>query len=80
MNKVPDHAVIVTTVHSSQVVEDDAIVMMAHDSALEWICTEGEVIQTNSPYPQPTGVAWDVVQPDQLEDIPFLKELRRTLT
>ncbi|MEY8827129.1 5-formyltetrahydrofolate cyclo-ligase [Sedimentitalea sp. XS_ASV28] len=80
LGKVPDHAVIVTTVHSSQVVDDDDIVMMEHDSALEWICTEKEVIQTRSPYPQPTGVAWDMVQPDQLEDIPFLKELKRDLS
>ncbi len=80
LGKVPEHAVIVTTVHSSQVVEDDAIVMMAHDSALEWICTEHEVIQTRSPYPQPKGVAWDMVQPDQLEDIPFLKDLKRSLS
>ena len=77
---MPAHCPIVTTVHSSQVVDDADIVMLEHDSALEWICTENEVIQTNSPYLQPTGVAWDLVQPDQLSDIPFLDELRKQLT
>lgn len=79
LGKVPANAHILTTVHSSQVVDDDKIVMLPHDSALNWIITEKEVIETNSPYPQPKGVAWDLVQPDQLEDIPFLKRLRGEL-
>ncbi len=70
---------IVTTVHSSQVVENDQIVMLEYDSVLNWIFTEKETIETNSPYPQPTGVAWDLVQTDQLEDIPFLKALKNDL-
>lgn len=79
LSKVPPHAPIVTTVHSSQVVADDRIVMMAHDSALNWIATEAELIETHSPFPQPTGVSWDAVQDDQLEDIPFLKHLKEKL-
>lgn len=80
LDKVPDHCQIVTTVHSSQVVPDDQIIMLEHDSALGWICTEEEVIETRSPYPQPKGVAWDMVQPDQMADIPFLAELKKDLT
>jgi 5-formyltetrahydrofolate cyclo-ligase len=53
--------------------------MLKHDSALHWIITEKEVIETHSPYPQPKGVAWDVLQEDQLEDIPFLKRLKADL-
>ena len=63
----------------SEGVADDRIVMLAHDSALHWIVTEQEVIETRSPYPQPAGVAWDVVQQDQLDDIPFLKKLKQDL-
>jgi len=79
LRKVTPETPIVTTVHSSQVVEDDRIVMMPHDSALHWIVTEREVIETNSPYSQPEGVVWDVVQADQFEDIPFLKQLKEKL-
>lgn len=79
LNKVPATTPIVTTVHSSQVVDNDRIVMLKHDSALHWIITEKEVIETHSPYPQPKGVAWDVLQEDQLEDIPFLKRLKADL-
>ena len=77
---IPAHAPIVTTVHSIQVVPNEDIVMMEHDSALHWIITPDEIIETNTKYPQPTGVAWDQVQPDQYRDVPFLVELRDKLS
>ena len=76
LGTVSEDTPIVTTVHSIQVVADDQIVMLQHDSALHWIVTEQEVIETKSPYPQPSGVAWDVIQQDQLDDIPFLRKLK----
>lgn len=71
---------IITTVHPLQIVDDDRVVMQPHDSALHWIITPDEVIETRSPYPQPTGVDWDAIQPDQYRDIPFLAALRQKLT
>lgn len=76
---VPDHAPIVTTVHDLQVVADDRIVMLAHDQPLDWIATPAELIETKTAYPDPTGVAWELVQPDQYAGIPFLADLRRDL-
>lgn len=70
---------IATTVHRLQVVERERIVMMAHDSALHWVATPDELIETATTHPQPTGVAWDFVQPDQYAGIPFLAELRAEL-
>ena len=70
---------IATTVHSSQVVDDRRLPMMGHDSALDFIATEKELIDTQTPYTQPGGVDWEHVQPDQYESIPFLKSLRRRL-
>lgn len=70
---------VVTTVHSCQVVPDDEIVMMAHDSPLDWIATETELVETRTAYDQPTGVSWEVVQPDQFAGIPFLTDLRERL-
>ena len=70
---------VVTTVHSSQVVADDEIPMLAHDSPLDWVVTERDAIETRTRYTRPTGVAWEVVQPDQYEGIPFLKALRERL-
>ncbi len=70
---------IATTVHSSQVVDDSEVVMESHDSPLAFIATERELIETQTPFRQPAGVAWDKVRPDQFADIPFLSELRVAL-
>lgn len=76
LGKVGPDTEIATTVHSSQVVDDARVVMVAHDSALHWIATEAGLIETRTEFPQPTGVDWDKVQPDQYRDIPFLETLR----
>ena len=64
---------IVTTVHPLQIVPNDAITMRAHDSALNWIATPEEVIETHTPYPQPTGILREDVREDQWEKIPALR-------
>jgi 5-formyltetrahydrofolate cyclo-ligase len=79
LGKVAPAAPIATTVHSSQVVDDRRLPMMGHDSALNYIATEIELIDTETPYTQPAGVDWERVQPDQYENIPFLKDLRARL-
>jgi 5-formyltetrahydrofolate cyclo-ligase len=70
---------IATTVHSSQIVDESEVVMESHDSALNAIATELELIATHTTFPQPRGVSWDKVRPDQFADIPFLSALRRSL-
>ena len=70
---------IATTVHSSQVVDDADVVMEGHDSALNYIATELELIDTRTTHTQPAGVDWNKVRADQFEDIPFLKDLRETI-
>ena len=61
------------------VVEDDRLPIMAHDSFLNWIATEKEVIETTPSGHQPGGVVWDLVQPDQLEEIWFLPALKEKI-
>jgi 5-formyltetrahydrofolate cyclo-ligase len=70
---------IATTVHSSQVVADSEVVMEGHDSALDYIATEPELIATRTEHLQPKGVDWAKVRPDQFADIPFLSALRDTI-
>ena len=53
---------------------------MAHDSPLDFVATEGELIVTGNTAPRPGGVAWDFVQDDQFETIPFLRDLRERMT
>ncbi|MBO9101198.1 MULTISPECIES: 5-formyltetrahydrofolate cyclo-ligase [Rhizobium] len=68
-----------TSIHSSQLVPEEQMTMLAHDSPLDYIATEHELIATHNDMPRPSGVAWDMVQPDQYENIPFLEMLRRRL-
>lgn len=70
---------VVTTVHGVQVVDAGRVTMVGHDNPLHWIVTPEEVIETRTTYPIPSGVAWEVVQPDQFDDIPFLAALRDEL-
>lgn len=76
LGKITDATPIVTTVHSSMVVEDDRLPIMPHDSLLNWIVTEKEAMEARPAGHQPDGVVWDLVQPDQLDDIWFLKDLK----
>ena len=55
---------------------DSEVVMESHNSALDYIATELELIATGTEHPQPKGVDWDKVRPDQFADIPFLSALR----
>jgi 5-formyltetrahydrofolate cyclo-ligase len=79
LGKVSASTPIATTVHSLQVVDEERVIMENHDSALHFIATEKELIRTNTPYPQPAGVAWEKVRPDQFRDIPFLRDIRATI-
>jgi len=66
---------IATTVHPLQVVASDRLPMQPHDWPLDWIVTPEEAIATQTPYPRPSGLDWDALQPDQLQQIPVLKRL-----
>lgn len=70
---------IVTLVHSSQLVEAERVPMMAHDSPLSMVATELELIRVPPAATVPAGVDWNMVQPDQFRDIPFLAKLRDRL-
>ncbi|MEG4999293.1 5-formyltetrahydrofolate cyclo-ligase [Microcoleus sp. B4-D4] len=65
---------IVTTVHPLQVVADSRLPMQPHDWPLNWIVTAGEVIETNTSYPRPTGLNWDSLRSEQLAQIPILRK------
>ena len=52
------------------------VVIESHDSPLDFIATESELIETGNTMPRPLGVSWDKVRQDQFETIPFLSRLR----
>lgn len=67
---------IVTTVHDVSLVDDELVPIQKHDTFLNYIVTPKKVVQTKTEYSQPSGIDWDSVQPDQLDEIPILKKLQ----
>lgn len=65
-----------TSIHSLQLVPDEIVVIESHDTPLDYIATESELIETGNGMPRPMGVAWDKVRQDQFDTIPFLASLR----
>jgi 5-formyltetrahydrofolate cyclo-ligase len=76
LGTISDTTPVVTTVHSCQLVPDEDVVIEAHDSPLDMVATEMELILTGNRDRRPPGVDWDRVRPDQFENIPFLANLR----
>lgn len=79
LGKVDARTVIATTVHSSQIVPEARVPIEAHDSALQAVATEAELIAIPGEPRQPAGVDWAAVKPDQFAAIPFLSALRERL-
>ncbi|RSK26035.1 5-formyltetrahydrofolate cyclo-ligase [Bacillus sp. HMF5848] len=72
------HVPVVATVHSTQLVTDD-IPRDEFDLAVDWIATEQELIETHTPYDKPTGILWDHVTPEELEEMPVLREIKNII-
>lgn len=79
LGKITPETPIATTIHSSQLVPDADMTLEPHDSPLDFIATEAELIVTGNTAPRPTGVHWDAVREDQYRSIPFLAELRQRM-
>ena len=70
---------VISTVHALQVVGDSEILMEAHDTPLDLIVAPEGATPTNTKYAQPGKLDWEQLRPDQYENIPFLKALRKEL-
>ncbi|WP_102347679.1 5-formyltetrahydrofolate cyclo-ligase [Bacillus sp. Marseille-P3661] len=68
------HVPVIGTVHSGQLTSEE-IPIDPFDLAVDWIATESELIQTNTPYPKPEGIQWELVTKEEMEDMPVLREV-----
>ncbi len=73
---IGDQTPMATSVHSSQLVDESRVVIESHDSPLDYVATEQELIVTGHTGARPGGVDWNRVRADQFETIPFLAALR----
>lgn len=74
-DRVNHRTTVVTTVHERQVV-DDAPTPAAHDVPLDRVVTPERTVDTDTPYPRPTGLDWSRLDDDRLEEMPVLARLR----
>jgi 5-formyltetrahydrofolate cyclo-ligase len=73
LGAVDSETTVATSVHEMQVVaEDDAPAPDAHDVPMDLVATPERLVHTDSPYPRPTGIDWDVLDEERLDEIPVL--------
>ncbi|MEX0865035.1 MAG: hypothetical protein WD269_09205 [Acidimicrobiia bacterium] len=63
---------VVTTVHSLQIVEDGTIPVIEHDFPLDLIVTPEELIRTSTSLPRPGGILEGHLDETMREQIPAL--------
>ena len=69
---------VLTTVHERQVVGgpdgvvDTEVPVDAHDVPMDYVVTPERVVETDTPYPRPTGIDWDALDDERIAEIPVL--------
>src|SRR5262245_48509327 len=66
---------IVTTVHDLQVV-DEEMPALPHDIPVDYIVTPTRTIEVSARMPRPKGIYWEYLSKEQIDAIPYLRELR----
>ena len=83
LDAVDDATRVATTVHERQVVDGPSSPIAdpaalpdpdTHDVPLDLVVTPDRVVRTETPYPRPTGVDWDALDPERLAEIPVLAD------
>jgi 5-formyltetrahydrofolate cyclo-ligase len=72
---VDDQTTTVTTVHEIQVV-DEEIPTTPQDVPMNWLFTPERSIRAGASNSKPTGIEWDILSEERLDEIPILRRLR----
>ena len=75
LEAVSDNTPIVTTVHDLQLVK--RVPLEKHDVPVNIVYTPTRVIEVRTPLKKPEGIYWDLLTPQQIEEIPVLKLLSK---
>lgn len=70
---IDEKTLTVTTVHDTQVIDD--VPMELHDVPADIIGTPSELIITNTRYPKPNGIIWDLISAERISSISLLRQL-----
>jgi 5-formyltetrahydrofolate cyclo-ligase len=69
---VDDETPVATTAHERQVVDAD-VGVEPHDVPMDLIVTPERTIRTDGASTKPTGIAWEVLDEERIEEIPVLR-------
>lgn len=72
---VDEETTVATTVHDVQVVEED-VAVEAHDVPIDLVVTPTRTIRTETEYERPSGVFWDELSDERINEIPVLDGVR----
>jgi len=75
LNFIDEKTPVLTNVHPLQIV--DCIPMDKNDVPVDYIITLQKVIRTDSKFPKPSSVSWNLITPDILRKYPIFQEIRR---
>ena len=67
---------VVTTVHDRQVLPAGAVDPDGHDVPIDVVCTPTRTLRVDDAGPKPSGIDWDRIDDERLEEIPVLARLR----
>jgi 5-formyltetrahydrofolate cyclo-ligase len=73
---VDAETVVATTVHESQLVDDDEVEPDAHDVPMDLVVTPERVIRPDGNDARPAGVDWDALSEERVQEMPVLVRLR----
>jgi len=73
---ITEETPIATTVHDIQIV---LWIPMdpSHDMPVNIIATPTRLVKTETKFPKPNGISWNLLSEEQMQDIPLLRELRK---
>lgn len=69
---------VIGTIHSEQLTAAD-VPRDPYDLTVDYIATESGLITTNSPYPKPSGIQWELVSDEQMKEMPLLREIKEII-
>ena len=76
LGAVDEDTLLVTTVHDRQVLPAGAVDPDAHDVPIDVVCTPTRTLRVDEPGPKPSGIDWDRIDQERLDEIPVLARLR----
>lgn len=72
---VGPETIIVTIVHDEQILDIPPFLVDSHDMTVDFILTPTRLLECRENLPRPTGIIWDKLTPERINEIPILKKI-----